>query len=186
MADDVQNVLEKEAPVNDMWDCFSKGCCKAMDEHIPSKFTSQSPGSIPRSNECLAGRKSFGEGPLKPSLLKTELHTTRPRSILSLNVGRPTIATSMIWWLSPQRVNLTLLRDSGPSLKAGNVTTVVSPPLKRMGSLTVIAKSRQTSSMNNFRQSSPTRIQHLSLTWGPLRTLIWLTSTSTNQEYARY
>ena len=59
-------------------------------------------------------------------------------------------------------------------------------PLEKMGSLTVIAKSRRTSSMNNFRQSSPTRIQHLSLTWGPLRTLIWLTSTSTNQEYARY
>ena len=58
------------------------------------------------------------------------------------------------------------------------------PPLKRMGSLTV--KSRRTSSMNSFRQSSPKRIQHLSLSWVLLRTLIWLTSTSTNQEYARY
>ena len=35
-------------------------------------------------------------------------------------------------------------------------------------------------SIKNFRQFSPTRI--LSLTWVPLRTLIWLTSTSTNHE----
>ena len=41
MADDVQSMLEQGAQVNNMWDCFSKGCCKAMDEHISSKFTSQ-------------------------------------------------------------------------------------------------------------------------------------------------
>ena len=41
MADDVQSVLEHGAPVNDMWDCLSKRCCKAIDEHIPSKLTSQ-------------------------------------------------------------------------------------------------------------------------------------------------
>ena len=68
---------------------------------------------------------------LKPSLLKTELPSTRPINILSLNVGRRNIATLMIWWLSPQRANLTLLRDSGSSSKAGSATTVVPPPPKK-------------------------------------------------------
>ena len=61
MADDVQRMLEQGSPVNDMWHCFSKGCCKAMNEHIPSKFTSQ------RFNKPCAG-------PLKPNLLKTAYH----------------------------------------------------------------------------------------------------------------
>ena len=103
---------------------------EGMADNVPSKLPhrdSSSPGPIPRSNECVAGRKSFCAGPLRPSLPKTELRTTRPKSILSQNVGRPAIATSMIWWPSPQRVNLTLLRDSGPSFKVGNVTTVLSP-----------------------------------------------------------
>ena len=41
MADDLQSMLVQGALVNDMWECFSKGCCKAMDEHIPSKYTFQ-------------------------------------------------------------------------------------------------------------------------------------------------
>ena len=42
-------------PVNDTWDCFSKRCCKAMDEHIQSKKL-----TVPYSihNTVLLGAKS--------------------------------------------------------------------------------------------------------------------------------
>ena len=73
-------------------------------------------------------KKSSCARPLKPGLRKTELPTKRPRNILSLNVVRPAIATSMIWGLSLRRVNQNLLRDSGTLSKAGNVTTVLSSP----------------------------------------------------------
>ena len=72
---------------------------------------------------------------------------------------------------------------SSKSRKCDNIGPLSS---KRMGSLTVMAKARRQFSINNFRQSSSTRIHYLSLTWVFHRTLIWLTSTSTKQEYARY
>ena len=129
-----------------------------------------------RLNERFAGRKKFLSRALKTKSAeyRAAYHEAKKYSQSECRMSYY-LYVNDIWWLSPQNVNLILLRDSGPSSIVGNA----SPLLKRMGSLTATAKARRTSSTINFRQSSPTKVQHLSPTW-----VLWLTST--NQECARY